>query len=81
MHRLSAFIKKEKQRLIAVEGALLHKIAFTSGQLQQAEKREELLQRLKSKEKDRWRLEADKELQTLAEESYNHQFLMRIDAD
>ncbi len=81
MHRLSAFIKKEKQRLIAVEGALLHQIAFTSGQLQQAEKREELLERLKSKEKDRWRLEADKELQTLAEESYNHKFLLRIDAD
>ena len=81
MDRLSVFVKKERQRLTALEGALLHKIAVSRGQLKQAEQRVELLEGLKTKEKDHWRHEADKELQTQAEESYNHQFPMRIDSD
>ena len=81
MDRLAAFVKKERRKLSALEGSLLHKIAVARGQLRQAEQRVELLEKLKTKEKDRWRLEADKELQTLAEESYNHQLHLRADPE
>ena len=81
MDRLGVFVKKERQRLSDLEGALLHKIATGRGQLRQAEQRVELLDRLKAKAKDGWRQEADKELQTLAEESYNHQFQTREDSE
>ena len=81
MDRLAGFVKKERQRLSALEGDLLHKIAAARGQLRQAEQRVELLEKLKDKEKDSWLHEADKELQTLAEESYNHQLHMRAESE
>ena len=77
MERLGPFIKRERARLTSLEASLLHKIALLSDQLRQARQKVELLVKLKTKSKELWQKESDKELQTLAEESFNHQFQSR----
>ncbi len=74
---VAAFLKREKKRLTAREGELLHLLATARRSVQQATKRVELLETLKKDLRRNWQIEADKELQTLAEESHMHQLQSR----
>ena len=67
----SVFLKKEKIKILAREAELLHRITAAKGLIREATQRVELLETLQTKARKEWQITADKELQTLAEESYN----------
>ena len=74
---VAAFLKREKKRLTAREGELLHLLASARRLVQQATQRVELLETLKKDVRRKWQIEVDQELQTLAEESHMHQLQSR----
>ena len=71
------FLKREKKRLSAREGELLHLITGARRLVQQATQRVDLLETLKKDVRRKWQIEVDQELQTLAEESHMHQLQAR----
>ncbi len=74
---LAGFLKREKKRLTAREGELLHQLTSARRLVQQATQRVELLETLKKDLRRKWQIELDQELQTLAEESHMHQLQSR----
>ena len=73
LDRFSEYARHESARLASKDVEISGKISAQQLILRTARQRSELLDSLKDEAKKVWQIEFDKDLQTLAEESYLHQ--------